>query len=174
MGIETVSMEKVYDGMPFDESLVCDYYITNGNLYPGDKLVIEYDSAISALTAQSAENSVAGYKVYDKNGNDVTENYVLDIDYGTLVIRQREITIASIDATKAYDGTELVANRWWLAAGSLAKGHVLEVTFTASIKDVGTVMNSFSYQIYDSNGMNVTAQYKVTKLVGFLSVTPAQ
>ncbi len=176
VGVQTISAEKEYDGLPFDESLVFDYYLTSGNLFPGHSLVIDYDSSIKSETsAKSLQNAISSYKILDKAGQDVTDKYVIDLELGTLVIRKRNISIASIGATKPYDGTALVEERWWIAAGSLAKGHVLEVTFgNNNIKDIGTFFNSFSCQIYDSDGNNVTGQYQITRTYGLLTITSAE
>ena len=176
VGLTTFSAEKEYDGLPFDESLFGNYYLTSGNLIPGHKLVVEYDSDIKLETeVQTLKNTVTGYKILDKSGKDVTDQYVLDINYGTLVIRKRSITVSSMGATKVYDGTELIEPRWWIASGSLAKGHVMEVTFNNNIiANVGTLLNYFTCKIFDSDGNDVTAQYQITRNYGKLTVTPAE
>ena len=107
----------------------------------------------------------------DSLGRDVTENYALNINYGTLTILKRDITIRSIDATKVYDGTELTAGKWWISAGSLAPGHSIEVSVTGTITNEGTANNTFTYSIIDENGVVVNSQYNVSKLYGILKVT---
>jgi uncharacterized protein YnzC (UPF0291/DUF896 family) len=58
--------------------------------------------------------------------------------------------------------------------GKLISGHSLgELAFGASIKDVGSVANTFSkFSIVDENGNNVSDFYKINFIYGRLTIKP--
>ena len=168
--ITTPSIEKMYDGKGFDAALTDTCIFQKGALLPGHQLKVTYNNDnISA--GKSIVNNISEIKIVDSLGRDVTGNYALNINYGTLTILKRDITIRSIDATKVYDGTELTAGKWWISAGSLAPGHSIEVSVTGTITNEGTANNTFTYSIIDENGVVVNSQYNVSKLYGILKVT---
>lgn len=82
------------------------------------------------------------------------------------------VTIVAVGGEKVYDGTPLSAT--FTTSGNLSAGdQVVEVEFTNSITDVGTVTSSVkSYKIMNGT-TNVTDSYKVNKVDCFLSVTKA-
>lgn len=168
--ITTPSIERMYDGKGFDAALTDTCIFQKGALLPGHQLKVTYNNDnISA--GKSIVNNISEIKIVDSLGRDVTENYALNINYGTLTILKRDITICSIDATKVYDGTELTAGKWWISVGSLSPGHSIEVSVTGTITNEGTANNTFTYSIIDENGVVVNSQYNVSKLYGILKVT---
>ncbi|SHL05640.1 Listeria/Bacterioides repeat-containing protein [Fibrobacter sp. UWT2] len=82
------------------------------------------------------------------------------------------VTIVAVGDSKVYDGTPLSAT--FTTSGNLgADDQVVDVEFTNSITDVGTVTSSVkSYKIMNGT-TNVTDLYKVNKVDCFLSVTKA-
>lgn len=84
------------------------------------------------------------FKIYDASGNDVTENYDLQlIEYGTLLVYPRAITVTSGSASKVYDNTGLTAERADATkegtSNALVSGHTIRVytfeTMTNVLRD---------------------------------------
>ena len=93
------SAEKVYDGYALNSET---YEITEGQLPEGHELSVDFKNSITDV------GSVMNYyeaKVL-KDGEDVTSNFKLKLDAGTLSVKPRPIVLASKSASKVFDGKE--------------------------------------------------------------------
>ncbi|MDE7265481.1 MAG: hypothetical protein K2N52_04335, partial [Clostridia bacterium] len=105
---------------------------------------------------------------------DVTSNYSLTYDNGTLKINPRPITVTTDGATKVYDGTALTNGQYKLTSTltpALVKDHFEEVTFTGSQTDAGTGKNTVTVKILSPADGDVSDNYTVTVNAGSLTVT---
>jgi NADH:ubiquinone oxidoreductase subunit 3 (subunit A) len=149
----------------------------------------EVDGAVFTLTGLTAEEVTArdyqagGYPVNitgtavvtDEFGNDVTDQFNVKTQNGTLTINPRSILLTSASAQKAYDGTALTAQSVTdtlnLAGGSSEAGFVggdgATYTFTGTRTLVGTVENTFSYTL---NEGTKAANYIIATAYGTLNV----
>lgn len=116
---------------------------------------------------------IDSFTLYDPDGNDVTDEYSIEKFTGTLHVYSRELTIESLGAEQAYNGEALVVDETLITSGSLLYGHTAEVKVTGEQVNVGVSSNSFTIAIKDSNGNDVTDQYKITCVYGTLKVTKA-
>ena len=112
--------------------------------------------------------SVTGLKSYYK---------IVNTTPGTLTITQREITVQPNDNQKIYDGTAIEAESSKLAEGSFAyddRFGTVTFTYSGDRVNVGDQATSSigSCQIVDKNGADVSANYKIGKLPGKLTITP--
>lgn len=114
------------------------------------------------------------YQIRVTNGNneDITDNYEIEYECGTLTIQYGDLVISSDSASKVYDGTELVEDRCRVEAGEVAAGHKLEMSTTGSIWQVGLCRNEIVVKITDQFGEDVTNMYNITYDPGILTVTP--
>ena len=82
--VTTGSATKPYDGTALTDS---SYYVSYGLLGTGHKLSIEVTGTISNVgTARNFVNKES-LKITDKNGKDVTKNYVVTFELGYLTIK---------------------------------------------------------------------------------------
>ena len=113
------------------------------------------------------------YRVFDAQGNDVTDQFYLKISGGGMRIDPRTITVSSASQTKEYDGSALRSPQITLTVGTLVNGHRLVGTASGVITDVGTVKNEIDEEklkIVDAQGNDVTECYKINKLEGTLTI----
>ena len=84
--------------------------------------------------------------------------YSVTVEYGTLKVRQVEITVITGNAEKVYDGTPLT-NSDYRVEGELLAGHEIRVTVTGTITEIGSIENTFEYVIVDAQGKEIEAPY---------------
>ena len=107
----------------------------------------------------------------DPEGNDVTDQFSVKVQNGTLVIAPADVTLTSQSLTKAYDTNPLTNGDNPLAAESgWAAGEGASYTFSGSQTVPGSSANAFSYTL---NANTRAANYHITKTEGTLSVTKA-
>ena len=165
----TDSAWKKYDGTPLiahgytynnyaSTSTPTEYVIAEGH-----RLDFQFNASITnyGIVDNTIEGGVDGIKVYDAEGNDVTAGYSFKITNGKLQIYYDKLVYKTPSATKEYDGLPLSSEGVQLMQGQLMPGHRIEVFNFASLTNVGKVSNTFEYRIYDENGQDITAHYKV-------------
>ena len=96
--------------------------------------------------------------------------FVLLAEIGCIYPRKIEITVATDDSTKIYDGTELTGG-YSITYGKLIDGHKLEAISKSSLVDIGEIENNIEFIVVDSTGADVTNRYKIKYKYGKLSVT---
>ena len=172
ISVATPDVEKVYDGAGVDAPTKDVCILRKGDLMVGHQMKVTYNNSQTINAGESIVNEISQIQIFDMMGNDVTDRYVIEVEYGTLTVLKRPITITSTDASKSYDGTPLTDGRYWISSGSLAKGHRLVVNVTGSITNEGSANNTFAFSIIDENGNSVIHQYDVKTIYGLLRITP--
>ena len=175
LGIMPFSMEKYYDGTPFEKWEYSQYHVKAGGLLPGHNMVVKmkaenYDNVLPG----SSEVFIDSVTVYDEYGNDVSEQYCIFKASANMTILKRPITIATESAEKEYDGQPLTAGGWWIAEGSLAPNDRLEVEVTGSVTVVGRRTNKASAVIYtedDKGQWKESDCYEIKYRCGVLKVS---
>ena len=165
----TASREKVYDGL---ELTATGWKQTSGTLLRGHTL-----SCRTTGTRTDAGSSLNTFfaQVLDADGRDVTgQGYSIQVEYGTLKITPRPITITSGSAEKLYDGYPLVCHSCNPAPNTFDFGtwdeYISHTHFTGSQTEVGSSPNTFTVEIADSTGNPTTANYSITYIYGTLTV----
>ncbi|MBQ3505526.1 MAG: transglutaminase domain-containing protein [Clostridia bacterium] len=141
----------------------------DSGLVQGHAIQFNFTGAIT--NAGTAENTFT-VEIADGNGS-VTSNYDINPVYGVLTVDKRPITITS----ESYDGwTYNAENRqhthYAITSGTLADGQSESVSFTGTIKNVGSVENTFTAEICDGT-TPVTSNYEITPIYGTLTVNKA-
>ena len=128
------------------------------------------DASAAATNAGTYHANVVGTPVItDEEGNDVTGQFNVKTEAGTLVIDQRPLTLESDTLSKVYDGTPLVngatplkVEQGWAADESAT------YEFTNSVSQPGeTKKNAFT--VKPNAGTNID-NYAVTKIEGQLTI----
>ena len=161
------SAEFTYDGNEHAvEGFETLEFTVGGNEYTVSGL----SASVSGTDAGTYPNNVIGTaKVTDAAGNDVTSQFSVTTESGSLVINKAKATIAPKDATKAYDGTDLKASEF-VTEGFVKDQGVKSATFTGSQLNVGKSKSGIDgYVLADGTNAN---NYDITKGTGNLEVTP--
>ncbi len=164
-----------YNGI---DSLSCgDFKLTDGELAEGHTLMVNGD--IPQISEECIVENKIPLVVLDKNGNDVTSNYDIVYDYGTLEIRKKiPVYIKPIDISLIYDGTpKTYRNNDLFTVKNLIDGHTYNITvkIVGSRTDIGvseSTLELISAEFYDSEG-NVADCYHVVLQVGTIEVKKA-
>ena len=175
--IKTNSATRAYNGQALSQA---DYELTAGSLVDGHRLVVNNTSIKSIINVGSVTNSNE-YSILDKDNNDVTANYDITYDYGSLEITPYEVEINLANSTKVYDGqayldyseeftlnkqlfnndtitiTTVIKNELDEKTNALNVGsyylHVDNISFTSGGND--SIKNNYSFT-YNRSNINIT------------------
>lgn len=165
--IKTKSKEAIYDGTTLKDT---GWEITNGSLKKGHRVSLLYKG--EQRNVGESEN-VIEVKIYDEAEADVTSDYNIRYEFGTLKVNPRALTISSTSANKLYDGFPLTSQYYDVKSsnGGVVEGQELRVVVTGSITEVGVAPNTVdTVMIYDRYGSDVTRNYQLTIREGILQV----
>lgn len=109
--------------------------------------------------------------IRDAEGEDVTENYDIAHEDGTLTVIPRPLSIRIASGTKVYDGAPLTAYGYEIEAGSVVDGQSLSVAVNGSRIFAGESPNTAAVTV-TADGIDVTYNYDITVYDGVLTVTP--
>ena len=170
--VATHSDEWVYDGKTHTGNT--ELVLTSGSLASGQSLVPVGLTGI--VDAGEIPNQVQATIMSDRG--DVTYNYAITYEYGTLTVHKRPITVQVGSLSVTYDGSPHAATDLRLDASSpysLVGGHRLcildeDVKF---FTNAGTYKNDPIVSVYDErNGDYVTENYEITTLDGTVKISP--
>ena len=164
--LQTESAVKVYDGTPLTHS---GWDIVTGELLPGDTIHVAFTGT---QTACGVADNTAVFTVKSQGGDNVTQNYDIQVVVGTLTVTKRPLTVSSASDSKVYDGTPLTNDGTELLLGTLAEGESLVIVMTGSQTAAGSSRNTFSVAVYTEGGQDVTPNYAITASYGELTVIP--
>jgi len=166
LALYTESAEKIYDG----EALLHDAIkIRSGTLAEGDTM--QASSPVSATAVGTVENK-REVTLVNRDGRDVTEQYDISWEFGTLTVQPRPLTLVTGSAEKIYDGTALRCPDYRIQEGSLAPRETLSPTSKPSITEVGKRENDITFSIKNAAGEETSANYAMTFEYGTLEVKP--
>ncbi|MBQ9744640.1 MAG: transglutaminase domain-containing protein [Clostridia bacterium] len=111
----------------------------------------------------------------DADGSDVTENYAITYNYGTLSITPRPVTIVTSDSNWTYDGEAHSSPEHYVHGDTpLVEGHTTEATDCTEITNVwdGPTPNILVVKIKNADGENMTDNYSIAYENGTLTIDP--
>lgn len=187
--ITTNSLEKVYDGKPFEigdrvdtvdgTALVIsegEFNATVTGLLPIHHIEVEFTTA-DAKSATSGINNEISYRILDKDNNDVADLYEnVIVTKGTLEIARRPITFKAQDLDSIYDATYQFNDQYDITDGSLADDEYEELQddYTKQLAPVENLQNVQRFKIYhsvpDGDDIDVTANYDLTTINGTINI----
>ena len=166
--ITSGSASKVYDGTP----LVCHTYTYSGLVACDTILTVRWESFLKNADTIDNQFSLTEIRNTIINDTDVTNCYIIEPDYGKLMVARKPLTITGGSASKPYDGTPLTCDSFThteLVAGD----SIWSVSLVGSQTEVGSCDNVPSdAEIQDRTPDHVTDNYDITYVPGTLTVTP--
>lgn len=167
--IETPTADKIYDGEPLYGG---SYRIVRGRLPSGHTLIV---TSQSSQTEVGECLNVLQFAVHDSSGDDVTDQYNIQQECGTLTVSLREVSLRIHSAAKVYDGTPLSdPGIDVIGKQTLVPNHTAYIVSPVEITDAGEVANNGTVKIVDEKGADVTEQYLLNVAEGTLRVEPKQ
>lgn len=159
------SDEVTYDG---EEHRVSGFeglsFTINGKVYTVSGL----SASASGTDADTYTNTVTGTAVVtDADGKDVTNQFTVNTQDGTLKIKPIEITLTSASDQKQYDGTPLTNSNVTVTKGAFVEGEGYTANVTGSQTLVGSSDNTFTYTL---NEGTKAQNYDITTEKGTLKV----
>ena len=107
----------------------------NGNKYT----VTGLSASVTGKAAGKYTSKVTGKAVVkDAAGNNVTKQFTVNTENGSLVINRKKYTVETLDGNKTYDGIPLTAGA---KINGIIEGEVVEIKTTKSLTDVGSIPN---------------------------------
>ncbi len=168
------SDSKKYDGTPLTKNDYDDFEVTG--VPEGFTWTAVANGTVTNVVPgadENATNAVTEFKIFDGEGNDVTDQFA-NIDTsatGTLTITKRSVTLTSADDEKEYDGTALSNSEITVSEDNFAEGEGYVADVTGSVINVGTAENTFTYVL---NENTLAGNYEITIVFGTLEVTPLE
>lgn len=132
---------------------------------------------ITGYTATRTEKDSGNYdvvitgtpKITAPDGTDVTDQFIVKPENGTLKIKKAQASISTANGSKYFDGKPLLMNTAAdVTVSGFVKNEGVNVTVTGSQTYVGTSDNAFTYTA--KNGTNLN-NYEITEAPGKLTVS---
>lgn len=168
--IQTQNMTKEYDGEP----LTCpNYEVVSGSLIQGHQLKVTKMPSITNVM-DNVPNALE-FQLLDQNQSDVSYNYKIEYDYGTLAITPRKLQATTSSAEKEYDGEPLTSPDCFIDPSKLLEGDEIveqwaERSETGITPDQGVDNDKVHYKIVNALGEDVTSNYELVVSSGKLNV----
>lgn len=171
--ITTDSATKEYDGTALTDDGWND--TPPVGLADGDEILMSAPYGSQTAVGSSLNLVDYDYIAVTRDGKDVTHNYKIIVNHGTLTVTKNTtaITITADSASKEYDGTALTADGYTFTQGILSEHDELIVVVEGSQTDVGSSANKVvSYKVMLDGEVDVTDYYTFALPVdGTLTVT---
>lgn len=164
--VVTASDSKIYDGTPLYNTT---YDVIGDEFIAGDIL---YVLTYSEIIHVGMIDNVFTYQVLDSNDNDISNDYIITFEAGTLEITPAPLTIETASDIKIYDGLMFFNKDYQILTGNILLDHHLEVSSYTSMMNVGVLSNQLALNVIDSNQQNVSYNYEITYQYGTLEITP--
>ena len=168
------SDSKMYDGTPLTKNEHEDFTVTG--VPEGFTWTAVADGTVTNVVPgedEKAVNAVTEFKIFDADGNDVTDQFS-NIDKsatGTLTITARSVTLTSKSDEKEYDGTPLTSDEITTGGDGFVNGEGCTFDVTGTITNVGSEQNAFTYTLNDGT---TATNYSVAIEFGTLEITPLE
>lgn len=176
----TVSILTADDTQIYDNAAhYCDKFVileTEGSTLFADGETAEVTQITEGVLAGEYEN-ILSFSVKNAEGEEVTENYNLIVNYGTLTVAPRPVSIRTYGTEFVYDGEAHSFSGHEEIKGEygLLEGHTTSASGLTEITEAGEAHNLMSIGVYDAEGKVVTSNYKVSISIsdaGILRVIP--
>lgn len=173
----TGSYNKFYDGNSFSD----DRTIGIDGTVEGDKLSVKDWNY--PVDAGSYENLPTYSIVTERDGItvDITKNYMITADYGSLTIEKVKLEISVNDIEKTYDGItvkELKKDTQYssqvTSGGQLRPDSELIVSLRNGVVNAtrGKTAVTVDAEVWINNGQNITQNYDITVKGGYINIIP--
>ncbi len=144
------------------------YKITSGGLLAGDNIEI---STKKDIIDAGVYDDVFDVKILDRNGQNVTASYNLNLDMGTLEVLPFEITLQSATAVFPDDGSDHGDKGVSTIKGHLLNNDYLVFSGFKTFNTKGFHENTFSAKIFTEDSKEVTKNYDISYQYGYIIIT---
>ena len=146
--VKANSDKATYDGKEHSaKGLKTNEFTVEGNTYTVSGLTTENPTQFNAGTYS---NNITGTaKVTDAQGNDVTSEFEVTTENGSLIINKATVTMKSASDKWTYDGNEHAKHEMEYVTG-FAEGEGATFNYTGAITNVGEKDNTYTYTL-DAN-----------------------
>ncbi len=150
-------------------------YITNDDITVSDLILgheVKTEGGASLRDVDSVPN-IPRLTIYDRDGKDITDQYVPVPEYGTLKVLPITVEISSPSYRVSKDETLTDLSSYSITSGSLAKGDQIKFTPRYTYMEKGEYENIFDVSIYrveDGQTYDVTLNYVISKIYGKITV----
>ncbi len=160
------SGEYLYDGK---EKTVSGFKNTEFEVGGEHFTVTGITASVSKTNAGTYPVEITGTPVIlDENNNDVTSQFIVHIDHGTLKINKRSLTLVSAKDSKFYDGTPLTNSTISIIGAGFADNEGATYQVTGSQLLPGESDNTFTYTLNaNTNPDNYVITTAFSKLIVF-------
>lgn len=162
--IKTNDATKVYDGTSLSSN---EYSLESGTLVLDHKIDIINNTNI----INYGETSNKLEAVIKSNEEDVTSNYSIRYNYGTLSVTKKTINYITQSKESVYDNTSLEAPELE-SIDELINDDTYRIINHTTLVDANEVDNHIELEIVDSLG-NISYNYELNEICGKLTVKPA-
>ena len=157
--------KKTYDGTPLVNRGV---KLVKGALKEGH--FPEFDVKGTITNAGEVKNEF-DVIIRDGAGNDVTGEYFITKENGTLTVNKVKVTVTSKNDQKAYDGTSLTCDEFTTSPADCKEKFSFDVKIIGSQTDIGKSPNYISSVVVsDFDGVDITENFDINVVEGTLSV----
>ena len=173
--IETGSASKKYDGKPLSDY---NLSIVSGELNDGDMLVCDTTKPVSSITNAGSISNVLTPKIIDSTtGEDHTANYNITINYRTLTVNKRPVTLKSSSTSCNYIGSYISYPKEVTISGyGFVDNEVISVEATGKFIDPGTYENKPITITWadgaDPNNYDITYKYGTITINDYRPIHP--
>ncbi|MDE6399018.1 MAG: hypothetical protein K2L51_06830, partial [Clostridiales bacterium] len=174
--VTTGSDKKPYDGAP----LACHTFTAQGQAQGHSVQLRSGATGATQTVVGSTPNAFAAGDFTVTDGEkDTTANYEITVQYGTLTVEKRPLSVITASDSRIYSGAyysraEISSDGVAFAAAlALSNGQTVYVdtrSFVASVCDFGTAENRFAVRVRDAYYNDTTAYYDITYTYGTLAV----
>ena len=163
--VATGSKTRPYDG----NAWTCEEFTVSG-LLTGHRAVTS--DKVTVMEDVATRDNLLDIRILDGE-LDVTSNYELAYDYGTLEVTKRALSVTTVSAKWQYDGQAHEDSTFSVSAYTpLVSGHEFSVTQGTSVTDVCVAENAIrKYVILDASGIDKRNNYEITFRNGTLEIT---
>ena len=163
------STDNVYDGTTKSvsgfETLT---FTVDGNTYTVDGLTTSDPSSANVCNLTNAISGTAVVK--DGNGNDVTAQFNVTAQDGTLAITPRIVHIATASDSKLFDGTPLTNPNYTITGDGFVNGEVTNIHTTGTVTDINTCEDN-TIEYTPVANVFIATNYTIDTTLGQLCIT---
>ncbi len=164
LSLKSATVERVYNGVPLSNDKIS---IIEGSLAPEHDMVSQTSARLTGVGEVSNKFTVA---IRDFSGKDVTDNYNIEYNFGTLRVLASKITVYTGSDAKVYDGEEFACDTFGISSGSIATGESLDAVFSTVARNVGIYENKATFSVISAAGIDTTQNYIITVVTGTVEI----
>ncbi len=167
--LKTLDETWVYDGK---DNRRLEIFYADYNEYPpieGHTPRVNTKNKENIVNAGTFENYLFG-RIYDENGADVTDNYVIEYTRGTVSIKKRPIDLYTQSATVVYSGSVFRLDGYTVEGLLDGHGSNFRAIDGFEIINAGVYENRHVLEIFDSGDADKTDNYEIIAHYGTVTV----